>query len=182
MISDGAAKHAADRIEIRPLVYADLPAVIAVERRVFTTPWSLPMFVLELSKPSGICLAAVARDDAGHSDTDELGEGELVGYLICAHYDQAWHLMNIAVEPERRRQGIARALIDALIARAGVASTTRWRFVSPTARRSRSMRNMHFAASAGDGAILTTARTRSSCGARSARRGCADDPGDRDEL
>ncbi len=122
MISDGAAKHAADRIEIRPLVYADLPAVIAVERRAFTTPWSLPMFVLELSKPSGICLAAVARDDAGHSDTDELGEGELVGYLICAHYDQAWHLMNIAVEPERRRQGIARALIDALIARAGVAS------------------------------------------------------------
>jgi ribosomal-protein-alanine N-acetyltransferase len=39
---------------IRPLTYSDLPQVIAIERRAFTTPWSLAMFVLELSKPSGI--------------------------------------------------------------------------------------------------------------------------------
>ena len=45
-------------VEIRPLVYADLPQVIEVERRAFPTPWSLAMFVLELSKPSGVCLAA----------------------------------------------------------------------------------------------------------------------------
>ena len=32
--------------------------MIAIERRVFPTPWSLAMFVLELSKQSGICLAA----------------------------------------------------------------------------------------------------------------------------
>ena len=50
--------------------YADLPQVIAIERRAFPTPWSLAMFVLELSKPSGICLAAVE-------------DGELVGYLVC---------------------------------------------------------------------------------------------------
>ena len=31
--------------------------MIAIERRVFPTPWSLAMFVLELSKQSGICLA-----------------------------------------------------------------------------------------------------------------------------
>jgi ribosomal-protein-alanine N-acetyltransferase len=96
----------ADAIEIRPLVYSDLPAVIAIERRSFTAPWSLPMFVLELSKPTGICLAALA-------------EQELVGYLICARYEETWHLMNIAVEPARRRQGIARALIDELLVRAG---------------------------------------------------------------
>ena len=46
-------------LEIRRLTYADLPQVVAIERRAFTTPWSLAMFVLELSKPSGICLAAV---------------------------------------------------------------------------------------------------------------------------
>ena len=45
--------------EIRRLTYSDLPQVIAIERRAFPTPWSLAMFVLELSKPSGICLAAV---------------------------------------------------------------------------------------------------------------------------
>ncbi len=43
------------------LSYGDLPAVLAIERRAFTTPWSLAMFVLELSKPSGVCLAATRQ-------------------------------------------------------------------------------------------------------------------------
>jgi [ribosomal protein S18]-alanine N-acetyltransferase len=93
---------------IRPLAYSDLPQVIAIERRAFTTPWSLAMFVLELSKPSGVCLAAV------DSDT-----GRLVGYLVCSRYDTVWHLMNIAVEPTLRRRGIAWAMLEQLIERAG---------------------------------------------------------------
>jgi ribosomal-protein-alanine N-acetyltransferase len=93
---------------IRPLAYSDLPQVIAIERRAFTTPWSLAMFVLELSKPSGICLAAVDPD-----------AGRLVGYLVCSRYDTVWHLMNIAVEPNLRRQGIAWAMLEQLIERAG---------------------------------------------------------------
>jgi ribosomal-protein-alanine N-acetyltransferase len=93
-------------IEIRRLTYADLPLVIAIERRAFPTPWSLAMFVLELSKPSGICLAA-RRD------------GELVGYMVCSRYDAVWHLMNVAVDPVQRRSGIATALLEELFARAG---------------------------------------------------------------
>jgi len=46
-------------LRIRRLAYSDLPSVISIERRSFATPWSLAMFVLELSKPSGICLAAL---------------------------------------------------------------------------------------------------------------------------
>ena len=88
--------------KIRRLAYSDLPAVISIERRSFPTPWSLAMFVLELSKPSGICLAATVDD-------------ELVGYLVCSRYDQVWHLMNVAVAPERRRGGVARGLIGKLI-------------------------------------------------------------------
>lgn len=42
---------------IRRLVYGDLPDVIGIERQCFPTPWSLAMFVLELSKPAGVCLA-----------------------------------------------------------------------------------------------------------------------------
>jgi [ribosomal protein S18]-alanine N-acetyltransferase len=91
---------------IRRLIYADLPQVVAVERRAFTTPWSLAMFVLELSKPSGICLAAEV-------------ESELVGYLICSRYDTVWHVMNVAVDTDRRRRGIATALISALLERVG---------------------------------------------------------------
>ena len=92
-------------LDIRPLAYADLPHVIAIERRAFPTPWSLAMFVLELSKPSGICLAAME-------------EGELVGYLVCSRYDTVWHLMNVAVEPHRQRQGIASALLERLFEQA----------------------------------------------------------------
>jgi [ribosomal protein S18]-alanine N-acetyltransferase len=90
-----------DQIEIRRLTYADLPQVIAVERRAFPTPWSLAMFVLELSKPSGICLAATLED-------------RIVGYLICSRYDTVWHLMNVAVDNRLRREGIATALIERL--------------------------------------------------------------------
>ena len=88
-------------LEIRRLNYADLPQVIAIERRAFPTPWSLAMFVLELSKPSGICLAA-------------LREERLVGYLVCSRYDTVWHLMNVAVDDRLRRQRIASALIERL--------------------------------------------------------------------
>jgi [ribosomal protein S18]-alanine N-acetyltransferase len=93
-------------VEIRRLTYADLPQVVAIERRAFTTPWSLAMFVLELSKPSGVCLAADV-------------EGELVGYLVCSRYDTVWHVMNIAVDPDRRRRGIATALLQALLEKVG---------------------------------------------------------------
>jgi ribosomal-protein-alanine N-acetyltransferase len=93
-----------DPLEIRRLTYADLPQVVAIERRAFPAPWSLAMFVLELSKPAGVCLAATV-------------EGELAGYLVCSRYAEVWHLMNVAVEPERRRHGIGRALVVALLER-----------------------------------------------------------------
>ena len=48
---------------MRRLAYSDLPAVISIERRSFPSPWSLAMFVLELSKPSGICLAATDGEE-----------------------------------------------------------------------------------------------------------------------
>ena len=115
MRSDGVSEtlptgrpEAAGAASIRRLAYSDLPRVISIERRSFPTPWSLAMFVLELSKPSGICLAATGAE----------GE-ELLGYLVCSRYDQVWHLMNVAVAPERRRAGVARALIARLVEEGG---------------------------------------------------------------
>jgi [ribosomal protein S18]-alanine N-acetyltransferase len=91
-------------IEVRRLTYADLPQVVAIERRAFPTPWSLAMFVLELSKPSGICLAAFL-------------DRRLAGYLVCSRYDTVWHVMNVAVDPERRRLAIASTLLTRLFER-----------------------------------------------------------------
>jgi [ribosomal protein S18]-alanine N-acetyltransferase len=117
-------------IEVRRLTYADLPQVVAIERRAFSSPWSLAMFVLELSKPSGICLAAqveatpkAAGDEPraerwrGPGPRQERGSGELAGYLICSRYDTVWHVMNIAVDPTLRRRGIATRLIERLLGR-----------------------------------------------------------------
>jgi len=101
-------------IEIRRLTYADLPQVISIERRAFPTPWSLAMFVLELSKPGGVCLAALR--DAGTADEVR---GRIVAYCICSRYDVVWHLMNIAVDPDHRRQGLATALLNELVHRVG---------------------------------------------------------------
>ncbi len=93
-------------VRTRRLGYADLPSVLSIERRSFPAPWSLAMFVLELSKPSGVCLAA------------EL-PGGLVGYLVCSRYADVWHLMNVAVDPDHRRRGIAGGLVEGLLDEAG---------------------------------------------------------------
>jgi ribosomal-protein-alanine N-acetyltransferase len=64
------------------------------------------MFVLEISKPSGVCLAAVENR-------------AIVGYLVCSKYDRVWHLMNIAVDPAVRRRGFGHRLLEGLFERAG---------------------------------------------------------------
>ena len=104
--SDRGAEGARGPVTIRRLGYPDLPHVMAIERRVFPTPWSLAMFVLEMSKQTGICLAAV-RD------------GRLAGYLICSRYETVWHVMNVAVDHEHQRSGIASAMLAELYARVG---------------------------------------------------------------
>jgi ribosomal-protein-alanine N-acetyltransferase len=88
-------------LTVRPLTLSDLPQVIGIERRSFSTPWSLAMFGLEVSKPSGVSLAALYGQ-------------RLVGYLVCSRYADVWHVMNIAVELDLRRRGIGRALLAAL--------------------------------------------------------------------
>ncbi|MFL5823868.1 MAG: ribosomal protein S18-alanine N-acetyltransferase [Solirubrobacteraceae bacterium] len=101
----------AEALTIRTLGFRDLPQVMAIERRAFPTPWSSAMFVLELSKPSNVSLAAVVSD----------GQVSpwIAGYVICSRYADVWHLMNVAVDPPLRRRGIASALLGQLISQVG---------------------------------------------------------------
>jgi ribosomal-protein-alanine N-acetyltransferase len=62
------------------------------------------MFAGELAKPSSISLGAV--------DLDE--DGALVGYLIISRYVDAWHVMNVAVDPKYRRRGVATTMLEEL--------------------------------------------------------------------
>jgi ribosomal-protein-alanine N-acetyltransferase len=61
------------------------------------------MFAGELAKPSGICLGAFQGED-------------MLGYLIVARYVDAWHVMNVAIDPEWRGRGVARAMLERLFA------------------------------------------------------------------
>ena len=90
-------------IELRRLEMRDLDRIEEIERESYPTPWSRSMFAGELAKPSSVCLGAF--------DTDR---GVLVGYLIISRYVDAWHVMNVAVEPSQRRRGIAQNLLERL--------------------------------------------------------------------
>ena len=90
-------------LELRRLELADLDAIERIERASYRAPWSRSMFASELAKPSSLSFGAV--DDSG----------DLVGYVVLSRYVDAWHVMNVAVAPERRRQGIASALLQRLL-------------------------------------------------------------------
>ena len=89
-------------IELRRLETRDLDTVETIERASYPTPWSRSMFVAELRKPSALALGAC------------LETGELVGYAFVSRYVDAWHVMNVAVDPELRRHGIATDLLERL--------------------------------------------------------------------
>ena len=90
------------RVDIRQLTIGDLSAIERIEQRVYPTPWSRSMFAGELAKPSSVSLGAFDED------------GVLTGYLIVSRYVDAWHVMNIAVEIEARRAGVASRLLETL--------------------------------------------------------------------
>jgi ribosomal-protein-alanine N-acetyltransferase len=88
-------------IEIRRLSLEDMPEIEEIEQRAYRTPWSRSMFASELSKKSSICLGAF--------------EGErLIGYIVNSRYVDAWHVMNVAVDPDCQRRGVATRLLERL--------------------------------------------------------------------
>jgi ribosomal-protein-alanine N-acetyltransferase len=88
-------------VEIRALRLTDLTHVEEIERRAYPTPWSRSMFASELGKPTSICLGAFEGD-------------QLVGYVVNSRYVDAWHVMNVAVDPGYQGRGIATRLLERL--------------------------------------------------------------------
>jgi ribosomal-protein-alanine N-acetyltransferase len=93
-------------IEIRRLGADDVDAVGEIERMAMPAPWSPAMFAGEIAKATSMCLGAF-----------ENPERQLVGYVIVSRYVDAWHVMNLVVRDERRRLGIATALLDEVFER-----------------------------------------------------------------
>jgi ribosomal-protein-alanine N-acetyltransferase len=80
---------------IRTAREADVPAVAALERRIFSDPWSPESFRHILSD-----LAIVAESS-----------GQVIGYFFARAAADLGEILNLAVDPDHRRQGIAEALL-----------------------------------------------------------------------
>ena len=80
-------------IEIRPLQLRDLSTIEEIERQ------RLPDALVALDV-RGRARQAVVDLPRRRSRSDRL-----IGYLIVSRYVDAWHVMNVAVAPDRRRRG-----------------------------------------------------------------------------
>ena len=86
-------------VEVRRMAMCDLEAVMVIEWASFPEPWSRAMFVSECDgRPFSYPSVAVQEDT-------------VVGYVSCLAAIDALHLMNLAVSPAHRRQGIGGALL-----------------------------------------------------------------------
>ena len=90
-------------IEFAEMQPRHVPQVAALEKICFADPWSEKSVTSELENPLSYWLVAM--------------DGEkLVGYVGSQTVLGETHMMNVAVCPDYRRQGIAEGLILALIA------------------------------------------------------------------
>lgn len=80
----------------------DIPEVLNIERASFTTPWSEASFFSEIQSKNSIAKIA------------ELN-GVVVAYICIKHIEDECHILNLAVHPDYRRCGIAKALLSNII-------------------------------------------------------------------
>lgn len=88
---------------IMQMTSAHVPQVAQLEGICFQDPWSERSIASELENPLSLWLVAMEED-------------RLLGYVGSQTVLDETDMMNVAVDPAARRQGVARALIQALTA------------------------------------------------------------------
>lgn len=79
-----------------------IPEIAELETMCFADPWSHNSIASELTNPLSLWLIAMEEE-------------RVVGYIGSQTVMGETDMMNVAVHPEYRRNGIARALIEALV-------------------------------------------------------------------
>lgn len=90
-------------IKIVSMDCSHVAAVAALEKTCFSDPWSENSIASELKNPLSLWLVALA-------------DSKVVGYVGSQSVMGESDMMNVAVDPDYRRMGIAYRLIEALIA------------------------------------------------------------------
>lgn len=83
-----------------------LEQIEKIEQQCFSCPWTLDQLRSQLSDERHVFLAAVAEN------------GAVLGYVGMMFVLDEGYISNVAVAPDFRRQGVADALISALMTRA----------------------------------------------------------------
>ena len=86
---------------IVPMNEAHVAQIAALEARCFSTPWSENSVASELQNPWSLWLA-------------EVQDGKVLGYVGSQMSPPEADVMNLAVSPEARRQGLGEKLMKAL--------------------------------------------------------------------
>lgn len=89
-------------IEILKMQSTHIPKIASLEKLCFSEPWSENSVAGELSNPLSLWLVAVDGDC-------------VAGYVGSQSVMGETDMMNIAVSPDYRRQGVAAALIEELV-------------------------------------------------------------------
>lgn len=87
---------------IVPMDESHIPQVEEIERTCFPDPWSRKLLEDLLGEERAISLAAVDKD------------GAVLGYVSLSWVLDEGYINNVAVRPDCRRRGIAKALLEAL--------------------------------------------------------------------
>ncbi len=81
----------------------DVPEILEIEKESFTTPWSAISFYNEIYNPRSLSRVAVIIENESPVT--------IAGYICMNRILDECHILNLAVKPEHRRKGIARALL-----------------------------------------------------------------------
>ena len=85
-------------MDIRKMTREDIGQLAELEKQCFSEPWSMAAFEYELKNPLSLWLVCVA-------------DGKVLGYVGSQSVLPEADMMNVAVHPAYRKQGIAKALI-----------------------------------------------------------------------
>ncbi|MBX3173052.1 MAG: ribosomal protein S18-alanine N-acetyltransferase [Gemmatimonadaceae bacterium] len=96
-------RESASAPQLRDATAADVPALVALERASFSDPWSAESFREVLRSTTARLRVAVV-------------DGAVQGYSVSWHVADEAELANLAVATAFRRQRIAAALLDDLLA------------------------------------------------------------------
>ncbi len=95
----------ADRYRIRPAEPADVDALAGAEKRSFSDPWSR----------AGIAELFENETVHGYVAVDGGPEMRLAGYVFARVVAGEAEILNIAVVPEARRDGLGRRLLETVL-------------------------------------------------------------------